>query len=154
MPVPRTRPGRTPRTGLPRQNGLVYKDGLALRFVPLLIDEAVADAKSGCCHLDAITLRFSEADFVMKLARLTADRLQVAFEASFYLPEGGDVRRLRWELMLSGRPGTARQRAAILREIRNARRDHARGRPSRVRTTWKLITRRLCARRRFRPSAA
>ncbi|GAA3613707.1 hypothetical protein GCM10022419_118520 [Nonomuraea rosea] len=129
----------------------MYKDGLALRFVPLLIDEAVADAQCGCCHLDAITLRFSEADFVMKLARLTADRLQVAFEASFRLPEGSDVRMLRWELMLSGRPGTARQRAAILREIRNARRDHARGGPSRIRTTWNLIARRLRGRRRFRP---
>jgi hypothetical protein len=150
--MPLTRFPLRPRRLAPKANGIVHRDGLALKFVLLLIDRAVADAQGGACHLDAITLRFPEVEFFIRLAPCTTGRqLHLAFEASFHARGGENPRKLRWELLLSGKPGTARQRAAILREITNARRDPAHltrngytvRRPSRIRTAWTLVSSRL-----------
>ncbi|HEX4811576.1 MAG TPA: hypothetical protein VFV66_02345 [Nonomuraea sp.] len=150
--MPHTRFPRRLRKLAPKSNGIVHKDGLALKFVLLLIDRAVADAQCGACHLDAITLRFPEVDFLIRLAPYTTGRqLHVAFEASFRVPGDRRPRKVRWELLLSGKLGTARQRAAILKEITKARRNPAQltrngytvRRPSQIRTTWALISSRL-----------
>ena len=129
-PDPGARPGPTPagRRRLPLQ-----RRGLSLPFALVIGDRRLTDAHHVSCQLDTITVEFADLRFSVGLSRALGGGILLEYAARQAKGTHASCGHT-WQRTMSGPPGSAHQREAVLREIALHRGFHAAG--SDDRTPW------------------